>query len=417
MKAHLKLEHRTRNVIILSALAMYCLVAAGILIKRHLDSRVFQATSTNTVVLKMPANISTTPIQDFDVPISLSTSGKAIRGVDVIVNFDKTALQLLNITPTGTSAFQTYTPVSSPSGAFDVTRVIANSTQSGQVEFGAVTFDWVNQKVTPAVATDSAIANLRFHPLKTGQTTVSFVFNPNALTTDTNIVSDTDPPQELLQSTAQLVNAQISVVASSPTPTPAATPNPTPTPSPTASIKPTATPTPTSTPSATPKPTPSPSSAPLSSATPTPSNLITNSGFESGNVSSWSNSKTTVTNTDIHSGTYSARMNKNNAYISQNIKSKLIPGVTYVISAYVKVTSTSSNGGVPELRAGTSSGLSTNEFGKASAQNSTSLGWQKLTFMHKFTSSELTNSSINIGLRNFGSNGVTIADDVSVLAQ
>lgn len=76
-------------------------------------------------------------------------------------------------------------------------------------------------------------------------------------------------------------------------------------------------------------------------------NLVTNPGFETGSISPWvtfGGGPTTlsVQTTQVHSGTYAAEVtNRNAAYqgISQSLLNVLTPGVTYNVSAWVRLVS------------------------------------------------------------------------------
>jgi chitinase len=87
------------------------------------------------------------------------------------------------------------------------------------------------------------------------------------------------------------------------TPTPTPTPTNTPTPTPTPTNTPTPTPTPTNT------PTPTPTNTPTPTPTPTGGNLVTNAGFETGNLNGWTcNAGDIVVTSPVHSGSYALQM-------------------------------------------------------------------------------------------------------------
>jgi hypothetical protein len=210
--------------------------------------------------LTMPTTISQSVALNFNVPITLSTDGVGIRGVDVVLNFDKTKLQVVSVTPNAQAAtsLKSFAPVTS-TGSFDTARVIADANANGKIEFGAVTYDWTAQAPTAAYNGATTLATISFRGTIAGMTPITFQFTPGS-TTDTNIVSDVNPPVDLLTQSGQLVNTTVTLVGdptNTPTPTISVTATPTPTRTPT--LTPTRTPTltgvpPTNTPTLTPVP-------------------------------------------------------------------------------------------------------------------------------------------------------------------
>lgn len=218
--------------------------------------------------LTIPTSLSATVNNTVNVPISLNTDSANVRGVDISLNFDPTKLQLVGITPdaASTTTFKTFAPVDS-TGAFNVAQVITNSS-SGKVEFGAVTFDWGAQAVTNAFNGVTQLATVQFKALTSGTSTVSFNMTPG-VTTDTNIVLDSNPPQDLLTQASQ-VNS-LTITASGPTNTPTPTGvNPSATPTIAITVTPTRTPTPTLIPTTTSSPTPTTAPTLTSAPTATP---------------------------------------------------------------------------------------------------------------------------------------------------
>lgn len=102
------------------------------------------------------------------------------------------------------------------------------------------------------------------------------------------------------------------------------------------------TPTPTQVPSPTSTPTPTPTSTPTPTPTPTPvpQNLVTNPGFETGNLSGWSSTwgPVTVVNNNQYSGDYAAANNGTSARGAglEQIITGIQPNTKYRLSAYLK---------------------------------------------------------------------------------
>lgn len=189
-----------------------------------------------------------------------------------------------------------------------------------------------------------------------------------------------------------------------------ATSTPTPTPTPAPSTTPTPATTPTPTPAVTATPTPTPTATP----TPTPggSVIVQDGGFESGTLNYFTIRTASISTGAAYEGSYGAVLTGNDAYVSQNITSRLSAGVLYTFSARVKVTKVGGSWGKPSLRCSKYTDLGTSDYGEAQAQDSTAPGWQYLQFTHTFTSTELS-GAVNIGVKHFGMPGDSNIDNIS----
>lgn len=126
-----------------------------------------QATETVGSLALSPASGDYTfsATQTIPVGIVVDSAGKNVDGVDIIIKFDPTKVQVIGTAVSPASLFERV-----PLNNVDVTR--------GQIRFSALTFN--PRPVTGIVATFS------FKPLAPGEVDFNFDFTPS-LTTDSNI--------------------------------------------------------------------------------------------------------------------------------------------------------------------------------------------------------------------------------------
>ena len=206
------------------------LVTGVALVQRTTSPASIVAAGANSS-LTLPPSLSASVNQQFSVPISLNTDNSPIIGTDVHLSFDHSLLRLLAVTPVAVTGLPTFLPITA-GNVFDADRVISTANQTGVIEFSAITFNPSSQTVSPPFQNSSSeiLANLIFQALQPGTTAVSFVFQP-ALTTDSNLVSTTDPPTDLLSSVTNLSLTISSPITPTGIPTPIP-PSPPPTPTP-----------------------------------------------------------------------------------------------------------------------------------------------------------------------------------------
>jgi hypothetical protein len=197
---------------------------------------------TGNASLNLPSQRSVEINQEFEIPVTINTDNQAIVGVDVIIQFDRQYLTLVNVTPyPDNSNLKFFLPQTN--GLFNAQAVIIQANSDGKIQFGAVTFDWNSQVPLPAFSgilpDNKPLASLKFKAIKSGNTNIAFEFSPDA-TTDSNLAKETDAVDIL----AKVTNLSLNI-ASPPTvePTPTSTTPVTPTPTPTSPMTPTPIPT------------------------------------------------------------------------------------------------------------------------------------------------------------------------------
>ena len=191
------------------------LVAGIILVKQPQDIRE-KAAGTDVIFSLSPANIQTVTDSTFMLDIMLDTGSKVVNGAEVIIRFDKNALEALALNPG--SIFPTYP---------EVGRVIDN--EKGEIRLSGMAFNFQTGGIEPFSGIGK-FGDIKFRAKETGASSINFVFTLGD-TTDSNVV-EKDTSLDVL---TIVIGSQISVSAptATPTPTPAATPTASPTNSPT----------------------------------------------------------------------------------------------------------------------------------------------------------------------------------------
>ncbi|MFW6143623.1 MAG: cohesin domain-containing protein [Patescibacteria group bacterium] len=116
----------------------------------------------------------------FDVPIALYTD-TPLSAVDIVLNFDETVLELIDVQEGSGGNFATFVPVVGE-GEFAKDKVVEEANASGEIAFGAVTFDYASDSVTEAQALPlEVLSTLSFKALEPGgQTTIDFQFSEDS---------------------------------------------------------------------------------------------------------------------------------------------------------------------------------------------------------------------------------------------
>jgi regulation of enolase protein 1 (concanavalin A-like superfamily) len=155
------------------------------------------------------------PNQTFTIPVSINTDNQTISSADVLISYDRNYLILTAITPVAntTTPLKTFVPVTT-SNTFDTAQVVSQASQSGQIRFGAITYDPAAQAVTSAYNGTTVLANLTFKAIRSGQTPLTFSFSPNS-STDTNLVAESSTPVDILTAVS---NAAITIADQLPSP-------------------------------------------------------------------------------------------------------------------------------------------------------------------------------------------------------
>lgn len=133
--------------------------------------------------IELGASKTAAPQAEFEVPVMLSLKNQEIVAADVVLTFDKSALELKDITPKPDSPnnkLTTYLP--KDNSGFNKNKVLQTANSTGRIEFGAVCFSSSGcpQGQNQDLKETNPLAILKFKTLKTGNTAVSILYSPNA---------------------------------------------------------------------------------------------------------------------------------------------------------------------------------------------------------------------------------------------
>lgn len=138
--------------------------------------------SSEKATIELGTSKTVTPEEAFEVPVMLSLKGQQIVAADVVLSFDKSILELKDITAKPDSSnnkLTTYLP--RDNNGFNKNKVLQLANSTGRIEFGAVCFtaSGCPENQTQDLGIANPLAILKFKTLKTGNTTLSILYSPN----------------------------------------------------------------------------------------------------------------------------------------------------------------------------------------------------------------------------------------------
>lgn len=174
------------------ALLILVLLIGGLVVSLNLINiqQIFKSrASLANASLSLPASKTVSPNQEFEVPVMLSTGGEEIVAADIVINFDKSSLQLLDIIekPSSNNKLTTLTP---RNGSFNKNKVITTANSTGTIDFGAICFTVAGcpEGQKQDLGETNPLIGLKFKALKAATTQVSILYSPT-LTTNSNLVN------------------------------------------------------------------------------------------------------------------------------------------------------------------------------------------------------------------------------------
>jgi hypothetical protein len=170
------------------------------------------AAVTPTATLTLSASSLNPQVnQNLTVGIGLNSASNIV-GVDAIVYFDSRYLDVVSAS-LGTTGLKTLVPGSN--NTLDLTKAVTLNTtdpSKSTVEIGLVAFDQSNNQLTTPItgnfdAATNPIAQIVFKGKAMGTSSLSFRFDSNGTTTDSNVVTnDNGNPQDILTAPQSTLN-------------------------------------------------------------------------------------------------------------------------------------------------------------------------------------------------------------------
>jgi hypothetical protein len=188
-----KIKFYNLEIIVLFLIIGGSLFAASMLVKE--DQNITKKASGGQGSLSLPAQRNVEVGNEFSLPVMLDTDGESITAVDVVINFNRSDLELTDISPrVKIGSLETFMPLDS-GGSFRRQEVINKANSEGKIAFGAAAFRWNEEKVLGGfnglMGQSNPLAILKFKPKRASQgTEINFNFTPGS-TTDSNLVSGT----------------------------------------------------------------------------------------------------------------------------------------------------------------------------------------------------------------------------------
>lgn len=154
--------------------------------------------------------------EQFDVGIGLTT-GAIIKGIDVILTFDSTKLEVVDV-ENGNTELKTIAPQDENEEFDPVQALDTTNPTEATLEFGIVAYDMATDTVTEGISgifdpDTSPLATVTFRAKASGTASIGFVFDGDGVTTDSNVVSlISDVPEDILTQPTSSVSVSITSV-------------------------------------------------------------------------------------------------------------------------------------------------------------------------------------------------------------
>lgn len=195
-------------------LLLFGLIAASVLVRRK--QLIPQKAAGQNASLTLPNSLEINPQTqpEFTAPLFINTDSADIGGVDIVIDFSRDRLSLVDINPQASSSttLKTFAPVKTD-GLFDKVSVIQKANETGRLEFRAVTFDWQKETLLSpfngVLGISNPFATLTFSVNQNitlpSQTTLTLLHRQGS-TTDCNLVSSQNAADILAQANSSKIN-------------------------------------------------------------------------------------------------------------------------------------------------------------------------------------------------------------------
>lgn len=153
--------------------------------------------------------------QAFSTQLWIGTDEMPIKGTDVRIKFDRSRLELVQVTPLaqGATSLKTFLPLQG--AAFDGQRVVNEANATGFIEFSAITADLQTQQATAPFKGQAVLAQFTFRSIQPGDTTLKIVHDHPSQ--DSTVIEAMNPPANILSTVNDLVvHADAGIPAATP---------------------------------------------------------------------------------------------------------------------------------------------------------------------------------------------------------